>query len=364
MLSKVYEWSRVTHPTLDDEYVTKRTEIIQSLTEALQEDVPLLIEATCFAASGSTLLLTQVSKLVTTLVAAIREKQPAFPVALTENNFDLRVICALVVGEVVDRAAKASPPLSGVSELIACIISCGLLHRPVAAPQHLRTMLAELASACGAAARRAADSRRLRYPIGKFVSEIKEAPDVPAFWKEAAVKFGHMAHAIESNQRNDREELDTLWWAFNGLSRETGQPFADMPLGEVALRGASELTQLVKTPPLPNTKVLLRRAMAAGRGTDALGERPLRELIAECDLSAAASFLGDKPTDELIRSNPIVFPVSWMCQRLKESGTLPAPDFKKATGWDTQSKISADKVAYQAFNEKIALKLYADSAAG
>jgi hypothetical protein len=358
MLSKVYEWSRVTHPTPDDDYVAKRTVVVQTLTEKLSADHNLVVDCACAAAGGVIPRFAQDSDLIKALIDTIREKHPAYPAGLAENNLDLRVVCALAVGEIAERAAKGTGSPSAASQLASSIVVCGLAHRPLSVPKHMRSMMQELLEVCALALQRAAKHRRVRYSVTKHIADIKEAPEFPAFWSTAKVNFRSLVNAIEHNQANDREEIDTLWWAFNGVSIDTGLAFSNLPLGVAVLRSAGELARLVKIPPLPSTKLLLSRAVASGRGEDALSEQPMRDVMKDWEPISAASFLSDDSPDDLVRNNPAIFPISWMCQRHKENGVPALNEFKKATGWDPTTKISPDKIAFQAFNELIAQRVY------
>jgi hypothetical protein len=191
-----------------------------------------------------------------------------------------------------------------------------------------------------------------------YIDKIKEAADVPSFWTEAKKQFVNLANAIEANEQVTREELDTLWWAFNGVSTGANTSFADMPTGLVALDSATELSELVLKPPLPNTPFLLTRVMKAGRRPQDLEEQSLKDLLGHWNKAAAERYVTvDEDVTALVQGNPAVFPISWVCYRMA-GGTSFLPDMKKVTGWDPVGKIGPDRLAFQIFQEKVAQRLY------
>jgi hypothetical protein len=166
----------------------------------------------------------------------------------------------------------------------------------------------------------------------------------------------NLVNGIESNEQVTREELDTLWWAFNGVSTRTETAFAELPVGLAALDSAKELAGLVLMPPLPNTPFLLKRVLKEGRPPKDLEDQSLKDLMAQWDKEAAAHFL-DTDTAAFVQGNPAVFPISWVCGRVAEGGSYVS-DMKKMTGWDPAEKVGPNRLAFQCFQEKIAQQLY------
>jgi hypothetical protein len=359
VLSKIFEWSRVAHASPDDDFVTKRSAVVGSLAEELPKKLGLLLDCACAAAGGVTPRFGQGSDLVTTVVEAVRGQQPAFPQDLSENDLELRVVCALVVGELAERAVKSKPAPSMASQLMSAIVCAGLLNRPLAGPKYLQAMLRELVEVCATACKRGAELRRNRYSLAPYVEGVNEAADVPAFWKDAKPKFINLARAADANAAMDREEIDTLWWAFNGVSRTTGKGFAEMTVGQAALCAGLELANLVMPPPLPNTKLLTRRVIMAGRAPKSLEEQPLRDMTAQWDSAVAAATVSENPkTAEFTQQNPAIFSLTWICHRICDGSMPSAAETKKATLWDMAFKAHPELLARQAFDERIAQRLH------
>ena len=140
-----------------------------------------------------------------TLITAVRSQQPAFPESLKENALDLRVVCALVIGEIADRTAKATSAPSGAGQLTSAIVQAALASKPLPPQKYLSEMLSDLASICNAAMNRAADYRRRRFRLTQSIESVAEAADVTTFWKEAKPKFLQFANGIADNEEIDRK---------------------------------------------------------------------------------------------------------------------------------------------------------------
>lgn len=357
MLSKVFEWSRIVHPAPEDDFVTKRTAVVTALVEAFSIDSGRMIDCACIAVAGVTARFAQDTPIISEVIAAIKKEQPATPVAIGENGMNLRSCCALVVGELAERQRKEGESSADCDAMVAIVLAA-LANRRPPSERYLREMLAELMEICKNAAKGSAEYRHQRWPLPCYINNIKEAADILAFWTEAKEQFLHLANSIEANEQVTREELDTLWWAFNGTSTGTETSFADMPAGLVALDGATELSDLVLLPPLPNTPFLLSRVLKAGRRPEDLEEQSLKDLLGQWDKAAAERYVtDDENVANLVQGNPAVFPISWVCHRMAEDNSFLS-DMKKATGWDPAGKIRPDRLAFQIFQEKIAQRLY------
>ncbi|WOH68867.1 GTPase-associated system all-helical protein GASH [Bradyrhizobium sp. BWA-3-5] len=357
MLSKVFEWSRIVHPAPEDDFVAKRTAVVTALVEAFSTDSGRRIDCACIAAAGVTARFAQDTPIISEVIAAIKNEQPATPEAIGENAMNLRSCCALIVGELAERQRKKGGS-SADCDAMAAIVLAALANRRPPSERHLREMLAELLEICKSATKSSAGYRHQRWSLPRYINNIKEAGDVPAFWTEAKKHFLHLANSIEANEQVTREELDTLWWAFNGTSTSTETSFADMPAGLAALDGATELSGLVLLPPLPNTPFLLNRVLKVGRRPEDLEEQNLKDLLGHWDKAAAERCVTDDANvAALVQGNPAVFPISWACRRMAEDNSFLS-DMKKATGWDPAGKIRPDRLAFQIFQEKIAQRLY------
>lgn len=359
MLSKAFEWSRIVHPTPDDDFVSKRQAVVTALVDDFSKQSEQMIDCACIASIGITPRFTQESPIIAAVIGAIKKEQPATPEALSENLLNVQSCCALVVGEIADRQRKTNGRSANCDAMTSIVLSA-LAHRRMPSDKHRHEMLTDLLDICRASAKAASEYRHRRYSLSAYINNIKENADFPAFWAEAKKQFVSFANAIASNESVNREELDTVWWAFNGISAATDTPFAEMSVADVALESAGELSKLVLMPPLPNTVFLLRRVLRTGREARDLEDQSLKEQLGRWSKGAAARFADLTKLKEqsigLAQANPGVFPLTWASTRMAHDESVFS-DLRKATGWDPVAKLAPERLAFQAFQEKVSLQL-------
>jgi hypothetical protein len=359
MLSRVYEWSRVIQVSPDDDTIAKRKVSIEALVEAASNNPELLINCALAAVAGVTPKFEQGSTLVTAVVEAVRAQHPAFPEDLAENKLDLRVCCALVVGEILERASVSTTMPSKVAQLTAALICSGLQQRAISGGKYLIAMLSELTSIALAAAQHCGELRRRPRTLGPFIDAIKEAGDVPSFWKAAQPTLKQMTTAIDANAALDREEVNVLWWAYNGISKTSDQPFCEMQIGGSVICAGAELANLSLLPALPNLRQLVRRVVRANRNVADLADRSLKDYANHWKDGVEKAFNIKGDVADFVKLNPSIFPISWSCLRIADdAGSAWLSELKKVSGWDPNVKLAPETYALQAFNERVAQRVY------
>src|SRR5208282_352861 len=118
MLKNTYEWLRAADFKPDDQVVANRTQAAQELLSRIKksEDYDLLTQCVAGVVGGFENRFTTESSTVQTVVDCIRTFQAAFPAGLSENALELRICCALSVGELfteVDSGASGHHSLVG-----------------------------------------------------------------------------------------------------------------------------------------------------------------------------------------------------------------------------------------------------------
>ena len=124
MLKNTYEWLRAADLKPDDQVVANRTQAVQELLTRIKksEDYELLTQCVAAVVGGFENRFIAESNTVQTVVDCIRKFQPAFPAALSENGLELRMCCALSVGELfgeADRGTSEHEALIGALLLVA-----------------------------------------------------------------------------------------------------------------------------------------------------------------------------------------------------------------------------------------------------
>lgn len=144
------------------------------------------------------------------------------------------------------------------------------------------------------------------------------------------------------------EELDLLWWASNGLSRETGKPIKSLSDGARGLVAAVEAAKLTQFEPGPSSIAgLLEKAGVAPR-----------KKISICDAINAAD-------EEWLRSIAIshVSPRTPLHYGVAKRLEIPDADAWPAA-WGSVTGISSDKTVSELvladlfYNERVVLGQY------
>ena len=161
----------------------------------------------------------------------------------------------------------------------------------------------------------------------------------------------------------DREELNILWWMFGGVSSTLEQPIVEMASGAAVLCCGAELANHCLVPPTPNLEAMVRRAYEAGRQTQKMAARNIEEVAADWDIQIPNVLVPDEDTRNLAQNYPSLFPLSWLCNRLLASkgATGWAAEFESMTNIPANHTRSPTDWAIQAFRERVAHRMYAES---
>lgn len=357
MLNRVFEWYQLVNPTPTDEVIEHRKTSVGSLVTTILESEThdLLIQSVAGSVFGLDGAFTNESPLVQATVKAIRDHQPAFPEDLTDNALELRVCCALAIGEILVRSTTKSDRGDGL--LAASLVSSALGIRPAPRERFLKRILEELHTEAESVL--ATDAKRMR-ERGEFPPDsIDKMADV------AAIQKGFKAYVAEVQKETaaDREELNVLWWMFTAHSSTVGKPISELERPAAALCCGGELANLVQIPSIPSAAQMVARAIKSGGKPTDLKPVALSEMTGSWDHKLASLLIpGNDATQKLIEDYPCLMPVSWLCRRLRDSQFAAdwKTEFDRRTGIATSHKISPVQLAIQVFNERIAQRIHKD----
>ena len=362
MLNRVFEWYQMVNPTPADEVINHRTASVTSLVAAIleKEDYEILIQLVAAAVSGLDRGFTQETPLISLVVQAIREHQSAFPEDLSENALEVRACCALVVGEILAQSGSATD--RGDSVLAAGLLTSALGIRPMPAERYLKRVLEELRAKAASVlvSESTAKRQRTATSLEAFdgIAELTAIPELcAAIQKAMKTSFAQ----LEKQAAADREELDILWWMFTGYSFAAGKPLTELDPAAAALCCAGELASLVVVPPSRNTCEMVQRAIATGRKPAALAAKSLDQIAKSWDAPIVSLFIPeDDNIAKIIQSYPSLFPLSSLCRRLRDSefAEIGGSDIERLTGIPATHAISPRELGVQAFNERIAQRIY------
>ncbi|MFO0842334.1 MAG: GTPase-associated system all-helical protein GASH [Gemmataceae bacterium] len=369
MLSKTFEWLRVAVPKPDNAAVESRTKTVADLLATLDqgEDVSLLGELVTAAVADPAARFATDSRLIKTVVEAIRKYQPAFPGDLSENALEVRATCALTVGELIVRAPRKGQRADRT--LAAALVQSGLGIRPDEAGKHLRAVMSDLHGAARDYSQQRAVAVRTRDPFDadKF-DEVPQTGDVAGFWNSLKPVLKGAVEAIQAQRKIDREEVEVLWWFYNGHAVALGKQLADLPAQAAAVACSIEVADRVVLPPHQGLEPMVAEAVNRGRKAADLASRALSKVVSgwEGPVLQLAVGSADGEAAGTAQSFPALFPLTWLCRRLSETGGGSGwgKEFAAKTGLPADLALTAGQVATQMFRERVAGRLLIEEAGG
>lgn len=361
MLNKLFEWYRVVNADPTDDVIAKRKASASELIDRIAKESHDKLFVPCVAAAvcGMECAFDQKQELVSLLVELIRKQQPAFPENLSENALELRVLCAVAVGELLSRSSAQQTESAAL--LAASLIISGIrLHEPTKA-KYLQQMLQDLNKLAIVLTERGYLERRSRNPFNFDAFDELPAATLPAFWQGFLPAFKSCVQHFEAQAAADREELDVLWWMYTGFSETAGESLVKLDHGAVALCCGGEIANLVITPPAQSSREMVKRSIRDTIPQASSTQVTLKKLMAASGTKPLGLLSSDAPAaKKAIQRFPSLFPISWVCNRLRESEGVGdwGKEFTGKTGVADNRQMLLEEWGVQVFNERIAQRVY------
>ena len=361
MLKKMFDFYRIVDPQPDDEVISKRKAAVEDLIRKLDDstDKELLVASTAGAIIG----FAKESKAVETIVSCITEHQPAFPSDLSENALEIRTCALVALGEIITRDSERGAELSGDGLLVSALLLSGTGLRPKVQERYLEMALDELRRAAVTATTALAASRRTRPDISLGrLEQIEAETDGVALCGLVRPVLQDLFRELSQQAALDREELKVLSWLYNNYAETLKKPLSALTPFEAALCCGTELADLVKLPPLNGMRQMVLDALVRNQGRENLKELSLSEASTQWTHNAMGTLVPREPTGlTLAKQSPPLVPLSWLCSRLLESGTVSGwqEEFRLKTDLTSTESYSPETIALQAFSERIAQRVYA-----
>jgi hypothetical protein len=360
MLKKMFEWYRMVNPNPDNETIEKRKLAVMELIKRLSESkgYELIIACVCAAANGFDINFKQESEIVQAVVGSIHAHQPAFPADLSENALELRACCAIALGEILTCNENENKVPKEVPELVASLFVSATGIRPQTRQKYLRVVIQDLEKMSFEVLENIAQSRRQRAAVNyESLDKVPSNANMPTFWNELRPILKNYFSIIDRQNAADREELDVLWWLYNGFSETVNQPLITLSPAIAAICCGAEVADKVLIPPLESVRQMVLQATEKGRKESGLSAVPLTEMAAQWKDEILSTLIPSSTGfQEIIKRFPPLFPLSWLCLRLQESQGSSgwSQEFKLKTSISASQSWEPKKIAAQAFNERIA----------
>jgi len=366
MLTKTLEFMRLADLQPTDEKLRNRIEAAKELVGLISDEGNRSILLACvqgIVGGFAGPIFTQDSPAVAHIYKAIKDRDTTLPSDLTENATELRAVAGIAVGELLTAEAKDGPADEAV--LAALSIHSALSFRPEAADKHIRWMLEILLTASGKVLRSAATRRRYRGTAALAQLEDMEKPAEGAdLWDELSPVITSALQEARDRESINREEIETLWWMFAAYSEVEQKSLASLTALTAALCSAFELAERALLPPFPMSVAMVKRAAESGRKPEELAAISLQDATAGWSEGMSNCLLAAKGSaDNLVRSYPSLFPLTWVCHRLREGVEIGkiGKEAKTAIGVAMNHTLTPSDWGAQAFREKILQRFLADA---
>lgn len=351
----------------DDETISKRNLSAQALIKLIDEadDNTLLIACASGTINGFESGFSQDSEAVVTIVKCIRDNQSAFPADLIDNALELRALAAIALGEIITRNYGSANGPGDAAILSSALITTGSELRPRAQERFLNIMMDELIASAHVATSIAAAINRQRIPLD--FDELKEAAsDTTAedFLAEFRPVLENLFRHLEEQAASDREELQVLSWLYNNYSVTLGKSLGKLDPYETALCAGAEVGDLVRTPALDGIQNMVIEAVERITQKKKNKNLSLREIVKQwTDKGMSTLQPSDTNIQTIVRQFPPLFPLTWLCMRLLESGAHVGweEEFNLKTGLDSAENYDPQTITKQVFNERVAQRIYAQA---
>jgi len=362
MLSKVYEWLRAADLKPDDAMVTSRTKAVEDLEKKIREaDNYDLLLGIVTAAVGGCERLGEQSPAFATLLDCVRTQSPAFPSAIAENGLHLRMICCLGLGELLTSNEEQE---SEADELLAAtMLVSGLGLKLKEAGRHLDKVFGELGNVARAKLQRQAVALRERDDLDwdDFDGLKGIAGDQPNFNQKLLKALRGLIQGLQKQHKSDREELEVMWWLYNGYSDRLGKQIKSASPLLAATAIGRELADRVAPPATVGLNELVTQAALRDRPAAQVKAKPIDRIVAELGEAGRKLLVpGAEHVRKFARETGMLLPMSWLCVRLEES--------QGASGWEAEllsntalasdRELAPGELAAQFFAERQAQRVY------
>src|SRR5258708_37637460 len=282
MVSKVYEWLRAADLKPDDAMVTSRTKAVQDLEKKIREseNYNLALGVTAAVVGGCERLGEQ-SSVYATLLECVRTQSPAIPAAIAENGLHLWMIGCLGLGELL--TSNQEDESESEKLIAACMLVSGIGLKPKEAGHHLDVVFEELDSLARTNLQKQAVAARERQQLDwkGFDALQTVTGDPPNFNEQLLPSLNELFQGLEKQRHLDREELDVIWWLYNGHSEQFRKQLMAMPALLAATAIGCELADCITAPATAGLGEMVSQAAVRDRTPASIKAKPIAKIITD-----------------------------------------------------------------------------------
>jgi hypothetical protein len=342
--------------------ITRRKAIVTSILSSFdsEEDVNEAVRLVSAAITGLSPAIQADVEYAATLTDATKEHHQAFPSHLSENALDLQLTACLAVGEILARKKIQGMWLEPLFAIAALSVSAYRLQ-PRASGTHLQSVHeALLASSNLLLARRALNARKRPELDLSEIEEFSPHSDVLSFWNQLKPILETALESLKRASEVDRDELEVLWWLYNDESCIFASSLSTLNAFDVAFSCSIELIDRAICPAPSSLKGIINGLVIRAAGKSKSAGKSIKTVLAAWTPEIIAALVpSDDQTKNIVKEWPKVLPLTWIANRVAESGVTTGweNEFAARTGSAATAKFTPEAFAEQIYAERTAQRL-------
>jgi GTPase-associated system-like protein len=188
-----------------------------------------------------------------------------------------------------------------------------------------------------------------------------ETGNPPNFAKQLLPALKELFQGLEQQRKSDREELEVLWWLYNGRSEKLGKQLKGMSAFLAATAIGCELADRITTPATAGLGEMVTQAAVRDRTLASIKPKPIAKIITELGEPGRKLLVpAAEHVRKFTRATGTLLPLTWLCIRLEESHGAAGweTEFLSTTGIKSDQELAPDALAGQVFAERQAQQVY------
>jgi hypothetical protein len=324
---------RIFEKTPDDDFVQKRTKVIDALATKFlsSNDVGILLQLAADLTRGVAKGGAMPEARLTEIEAAIQAQSTSF---VKEGQELQLVTCALLAALQCLNNAKPSDGMWTKRDVIAVGLWSGLGFQIPRSDERLEALRVEVLHAARNLVLATASKARVRRHVPGVVLELQEAYDQTKTGNSIQNSSRATIDALRANAALDREEIDLLWWLLSGWSKYADIQLSQLsPITAVVLAGLEAGTYVRRLPGEPHKQLLFRLITK----DESFTLQQVIEGVAEQKDKLVSAF----GNHQLLVGRESLYPLLHACTTGKPGGKANAAQTLKLSDWAARALLES-----------------------
>jgi hypothetical protein len=185
--------------------------------------------------------------------------------------------------------------------------------------------------------------------------------DQAAFNQKLLPTLKGLISALEMERRSDREELEVMWWLYNGYSDRLAKHLKPTTSFLAAIAVGCEIADRVSPPAMVGLNELVAQAAVRDRTAAQIKAKRIDKIVAEIgDVGHKLLLPSAEHVRTFARGAGPLLPLTWLSIRLEESQAASGwqAELQSKTGWAADRELGPSELSAQVFAERQAQRVY------